>query len=276
MKARDKVHPSVQVDGDLLKRDRKEAGYTQVAFTAACESVSLVTVRRAEQGHRIINTSLERMASVLERSATRYIAHDPLDSATEYAVQLEGLWTHFFIEDDRDRSPYVIEETMTLRQAGSRVEGDTISHGLEGTRNSYFEATKVINNVLYGSTIIEDWPIPSGLTSFIQMASRNDDWLEGFGSWYDADSIRVETSRFIAVRQSSTNYQWFADEAKTIMERDLPLFRLRKLMEAGYSIDDAYEMLSVVSPKPGSKLEVPSSSVSSPPVTPLKIEGPES
>lgn len=237
--------------------------------------MTLVTVRRAEQGHRIIISSLEKMASVLGKPIERYIAHDLISESTEYVIQIEGLWTQFFIEDDREQAPYVAEEIVTIRQDGARIEGEMTTYCPHEVRHEEYNSSNIINNILSGLTYSKDWALPSGLSSFIQLASRNNDWLEGFTSWYDPDSDQIETSRIIAVRQNSSSFSRYVEDAKAVIERDLPTFRLRKLMEAGYGIEDAFAMMTAINHPPNASPALLPTSPKAQHETNLKIEGQE-
>ena len=61
-------HNTVKVKGIQLKADRLAAGHSQESFAATCGSVSLATVRRAEQSHRIMQPSLKKMSDPLSTS----------------------------------------------------------------------------------------------------------------------------------------------------------------------------------------------------------------
>lgn len=240
------THSSARVDGALLKKDRKAAGYTQASFAAECGSVSLVTVRRAEQGHRIIRAYLKSMAEVLARPVARYIIEDDLAAATEYVVSLDGEWTGFFIESDRGALPYVVQEDIELRQNGTRVDGDYTCYCPTEIRSETVRGAKVINNVLYGTLQPVHWQLPSGLATVMQMVSRNNDWLEGFSVWYDSDSDQIEMSRMISVRNNSDTFLQYIREARRIMDNEVSMYQLRNLTERGYDFNDAVAMVQAI------------------------------
>ncbi len=240
------THSSARVDGTLLKKDRKAAGYTQASFAAECGSVSLVTVRRAEQGNRIIRAYLNSMAEVLGRPMDRYTIEDNLATATEYVVSLDGDWTGFFIESDRGALPYVVQEDIELRQNGARVDGDYTCYCPTEIRSETVRDARVINNVLYGTLQPVHWQLPSGLSTLMQMVSRNNDWLEGFTVWYDSDSDQIETSRMISVRKRSDAYLQYMREARRIMDNEVSMYQLRNLTERGYDFNDAVAMVQAI------------------------------
>jgi transcriptional regulator with XRE-family HTH domain len=241
------IHSSARVDGALLKRDRKAAGFTQASFSAECGSVSLVTVRRAEQGHRIIRAYLNSMAEALGHPVERYIIQDDLAEATEYVVSLDGDWTGYFVESDRGALPYVVQEDIELRQTGAFVDGDFTCYCPTEIRRETVRGARVINNVISGTIYPDRWLLPSGLASFVQVVSRNNDWLEGFSIWYDPDSDQIETSRMISVRKRSASYLQYLREARRIMDNDVSMYQLRNLIERGYDFDDAVAMVQAAS-----------------------------
>ncbi len=234
---------SVLVEGELLKSDRKKAGYTQQSFCAVCNSVSLATVRRAEQGNRVFVPALRKMAEVLGHPLERYVRPDFIHQKAEYAISIEGDWTGFFVEADRGVHPYVVEEATVLKQLGDRVTGTTKITGSSEERQEHLEDCRVVHNALLGLHQVDDWQAPFGIGTFIVKSMRNDDWLEGFSSWFDPDTDLVETSRYILVRKSSRSFEKYCEEARKILSQDAHLYQLRKLMETGYKLKDAIQML---------------------------------
>lgn len=235
---------SVKVNGEMLKADRKQAGHTQQSLMAACGSVSLATLRRAEQGHRIRKVSLDRIAAVLDHEVDRYIRAELLNQKTEFAITVEGKWIGLFIEADRGVPPYIVVDETTFHQTGDRVSGGSINLEPSEDRHEQFEECRVVHNAVVGLHHIDEWQAPFGIGSFVVKSSRNDDWLEGFSSWYDPDTDRIETSRYILVRKASSVCDKYVEEARKILEQDIFLYQLRKLMETGYSVQDSIRMLS--------------------------------
>jgi transcriptional regulator with XRE-family HTH domain len=240
------VHPTVQVDGQLLKADRKAAGHTQASFAERCGSVTLVTVRRAEQGNRIIRSSLKRMADVLGRPLKRYIPIDIFSDTSEFVVSVAGAWTGFFIDAGPGTSPRLVEESIVFEQNGHHVSGDLKSASTSQTSHKILETTKVADNVVFGLTLVPGLPVPSGLGSFMLASTKNNDWLEGFRCWHNPDSDCTEFSKMIAVRNSTPRFSQYIEEARSLIEKEVPAFQLRKLMEAGYGVGDASVMLSAL------------------------------
>ncbi len=238
---------SVLVNGDVLKMDRKAASHTQQSFSAACGSVSLATVRRAEQGHRIVISLLEMMAKVLGNPTEKYIRHEIINEKSEYSISIDGEWVGFYVETDRGATPYMVEEDITFHQTGNRITGTSVTRDPVEERHEQFEDCKVVHNAVMGLHHVDGWQAPFGIGTFILKSSRNDDWLEGFSSWHDPDSDRIETTRFIIVRKNSLSFDKYYSEAKQIITNDIPLYELRKLMESGYSMESSIRMLSKAS-----------------------------
>lgn len=246
MKKPTDVHPSVSINAQLLKNDRKTAGFTQASFAAACGSVSLATIRRAEQGHRIIAASLRRMAAVLDQDIKRYIANDSPEKDSEYAAWIEGEWLGFYVEADHRFLPYVISAEISIKQIGNRIKGRWVCATPFGERIERYMDCKLHNNNLTGFTRVEGLALPRGVASLNQASSRNNDWLEGYSTWFDSRTGSSEVSRNIAVRKNSQFFGRYLEEARFIITKELTNYRMRKLIEAGYPIRDAVTMLDAI------------------------------
>ena len=242
------IHPSVAVNAKLLKNDRKAAGYTQASFAAACDSVSLATIRRAEQGHRIIGASLLRMALILEQDIGRYINVARPEPSSEYAAWIGGEWTGLYVEADHSFLPYVITSEISIKQSGIEITGSLLSETPSGSRAERYLDCTIRNNVLAGFTTVDGLPLPRGLACINLVTSRNNEWLEGFSTWFDSRTGSPEVSRNIAVRKSSQHYERYIEEARYIITRELTNYRMRKLFESGYPIRDALTMLEAIKP----------------------------
>jgi len=241
------VHPTVLINGPLLKKDRKSAGHTQVSFAASCGSVSLGTIRRAEQGGRILSNSVARMTEVLGQPVARYSITDSLPKSNEHLMSIEGKWTGFFVESNRETGPYVVHEEATLIQERGKVTGATLSTTPNEIRVESYDFGRIYNNVLRGTSSVKGREAPYGLGSFMVSSSRGDDWLEGFTIWFDYDLVKVEASRTILVRSNSFEFDKYSAEAKKSITQDIEVIKLRKLMQSGYNIHEAYRMLFVLS-----------------------------
>lgn len=246
MKKDPNVHSTVQVKSSVLKKDRNDAGYTQSAFSAACRSVSLSTVRRAEQGFRVTESAVHRMASVLNMPFERYIAEPQSDARVDYVAWLAGDWTCVYVKAENSQTPLVITQAISIRQNGDHIEGEVADTSRGGIFPEISFSGKVANNVATGSTNVKVATTTAGLGTFCQIAKRHNSWLEGPFSWFDQDAERIQTSQLIAVRCGSPNYDRYIKEAGIVIERELSVYRIRALMEAGYMLDDAVTMLAAL------------------------------
>jgi len=70
--------------------------------------------------------------------------------------------------------------------------------------------------------------------------------MDGYVAWFDPDSHHIETSRLIYVRRSSPHYSRYVAEAERMMQQETRIFRLRNLVESGYSLDAAITMLAAI------------------------------
>ncbi len=119
---------AVPVRGDVLRRIRKKNFPSAEAFAAACGSVSLPTVYRAERGGPIMLSYLSRIADELG------VDVDDLRVARiEGATDLTGEWLGLVLVTDRFGHPSVILEEIHLEQSGNKVEGRTIQQVNEDT-----------------------------------------------------------------------------------------------------------------------------------------------
>ncbi len=237
------AHSSVLVNGARLKADRKAAGFTQASFAEASGSVSLVTVRRAEQGKRIIDSYLRRLAETLGQPAERYVIRDLLHESGDFVLSLAGEWSGFFVEATRGTLPYLVQEDIVLDQRGAVLEGEYRIFAPGAGRTERLHNGRVINNVLIGVLEPSGWRPPGGLAPFVQVATREGDWLEGFTAWYDGDTDQTECSRMVAVRRNCRDYLQYMREARRIMENEVRLYQLRNLVERGYDFAEATAMV---------------------------------
>ena len=235
---------TVRVAGWLLKQDRKAAGHTQQSFSAACGSVTLSTIRRAEQGKRVVATALARMAAVLGQPADRYILADPAPPEPGGVPAITGQWIQFFVEEDGNHAPYIVEEVVTLQRHGARIGGTIETRTPWEKRSEQIDFAGMAGPTLYYVTRSDVWPPPAGLSVVIQKLTRGGDWLEGFAAWHDLDSDRIEMSRVIAIRPESRYAARYRDDALEIMQRELALFRLRALLRAGCGLAEACRLVS--------------------------------
>lgn len=240
----------MRIRSDVLKKDRKNAGFTQSAFSAACRSVSLSTVRRAEQGYRVTEPAMRKMAQILDYPASRYIIKPDEDNRANYVAWLAGEWTCFYVEVEQGTTARLVSNALQVKQSGGQIVGEVVSAA--DNKRVVVEAFKaeVINNVATGRSIHMGGVAPSGIGTLYCLAKRHNGWLEGYFSGVAQNGDAVDNARFIAVRHNTPDYDQQILEATTIIEREVSMFRIKKLLEAGYNLDDALVMLAALRAAP--------------------------
>lgn len=239
-------HSTVRIRSDVLKKDRKAAGFTQYAFSAACRSVSLSTVRRAEQGYRVTEPAAKKMAHILDQPTNRYIIKPDDGSRADYVAWLAGDWTCFHVDAEQNASPRLALSEMCIRQSGGQIVGEIVNTTSENRIAVETFKAEVINNVVSGRAFHLGDDVSSGVGAICCLAKRNDGWLDGYFSRINQNGDSVECMRFIAVRNRIPNFDQYVLEAKLIADREISLIHVKKLLEAGYEIDDAIVMLAAL------------------------------
>ena len=239
-------HRSVRIRSDILKKDRKSAGFTQSAFSAACRSVSLSTIRRAEQGYRVTEPAAKKMAQILDQPVERYVLNPEEDNRAEYVAWLAGEWTSFHVEVEKNNTPRLIPNEVRIRQNGGQVVGEiNNSTTNKPTANELFKA-EVINNVMTGGLFGTGDGAVQRLGTFCCLVKRNNNWIEGSVSFVNRSGEAIESTRIVAIRNQIPDFDRYVQEAKTVVEQEIAMFRVKQLLEAGYKLDDAIVMLAAL------------------------------
>lgn len=236
---------SVMVDGELLRRDRKAAFSSAEQFARVC-GASVPTIYRAERGGPVRFEYLRGMARALDLDVARYSQAEAL---IDPAASVADRWSAYLIAADKRIIPYIVEEDVRLRAERELISGTGAAGTPQGHRTKLFQACQVVENVFFGTVSIEGWEEPSGSGSFSLCISRNRRWMEGFASWYDPDSDRIETSRYIMVRHQGHDFEEYRSQARRLMTEELRFYLLRKNYEMDYSADAAAERFSAA-PRP--------------------------
>lgn len=220
---------TVSVNGALLRSDRLAASLTQEALHALCAiRFSIGTLRRAERGERIGRRFLTSIAEALDNPTERYIANQTeKERWPQSRWDLSGHWTFLFVQDDLGEAPYLVEEQGLLDQKGQDITGsfDASYRNFSVTDRLY--QAKVIDDMLLAECRIDGWPLPFGLSSIQLKVQRGGDWLDGFTTWYDLDSQRIECSRHIGIRHGSTCEESYLQQARRFMAEELTIFSSR-------------------------------------------------
>lgn len=222
---------SVLVDGQRLRRDRKASFPSAEQFSQVC-GASVPTVYRAERGGPVRFEYLRGMARALKTEVEQYIRDPEMPDGPASIVC--GRWSAYLIAADKRVSPYIVEEDVHLQADGDLVVGTGSASTPQCDRTKRYERCQVAQNVFYGTVTIDGWEAPSGAGSFVLCISRNRRWMEGFASWYDPDSDRVETSRYIMVRHEGEDFEEYRALARELMAEEMQFYLLRKNYEIDY------------------------------------------
>ena len=227
---------SLLVDGNLLRSDRKARFRSAEEFSQVC-GASVPTIYRAERGGPVRFEYLRGMARALKAEVERYVLADaPPDLA---AASVADRWSAYLIAADKRIVPYIVEEDVRLRAERELISGTGAAGTPQGHRTKLFQSCQVVENVFFGTVSIDGWEQPSGTGSFSLCISRNRRWMEGFASWYDPDSDRIETSRYIMVRHQGHDFEEYRNQARRLMSEELRFYLLRKTYEMDYRTDAA-------------------------------------
>ena len=106
------------------------------------------------------------------------------DDGARSALSIEGVWNVRYVEDDRSEPPHVTLERAFVDQAGLALSGryECISYD----RHYRFEFTgRVTTNTVVGRYFVPERRSAVGEGVFQLLASREDQWLEGYCTWFD-------------------------------------------------------------------------------------------
>ncbi|MDW3224920.1 MAG: hypothetical protein R8G34_18890 [Paracoccaceae bacterium] len=234
---------------------RKKIFPSAEAFAAACGSVSTPTVYRAERGGPVLKSYLAAMARQLDVDMDRLIDDaEPVDGAGE-PHNLTGSWVGLYIGADRFGQPYLIQEKADLIQTGKSVHGHTTIETREGVMLDRLEDCFLTDNVFSGQTRSEQWPFPLDCAAFVTSGIRNLTRLDGYISWFDLDTERPESSRYLLIRRDSPRFDSDVAEARAMLDNEIKLMRIRRLLEAGYNFDHAADLIPEADTSPALAFE---------------------
>lgn len=138
----------------------------------------------------------------------------------ESRLELDGEWLSFYVERDLFGDPYCVQEAVRVIQNGSKVNGTYECITYEYPDFS-FEG-KIHGKILTGTYLC---PVRGkteyGRGMFQLMAYRGDEWLEGYATWFDMDTKKIECSKHIWFRDTSTFSGIFHTDVKRIMESEI-------------------------------------------------------
>jgi hypothetical protein len=186
------------------------------------------------------------MAGVLNMPFERYVATPQSGSRSDFVAWLAGKWTCVYVVAKNNAAPQVTTQEIIIRQNGDRIEGGAVDAAGTETFDTISFSGKVTNNVATGSLCVNELQTSNGSGVFCQISKRHNSWLEGQYSWFDPDSDQVQAVNMISVRRGGLNYESNIKEAGIIAERELSIYRVRKLMQAGYVFNDAIIMIAAL------------------------------
>ena len=102
-----------------------------------------------------------------------------------------------------------------------------------------------IGGAISGYAYAEGIPKPIGVSPIQTLVSRAGDWLEGFCTWYDLSSNRIECSKMIPVRRSPAFPERYLDEARRWIGIEMELFKRGRLGELDH-ITEIFRQKGVV------------------------------
>ncbi len=232
---------SVQVRGDVLRRLRKRKFRSADAFSAACGSVSVPTVYRAERGGPVLLSYLTKIAEMLDVDVEQLRVPD-----TECVTDLTGQWLGFVLVTDKFGHPTFVLEDIHLIQTGASVEGRTVQKINGDTMVDMLQDCVFEDNVLCGQSRSETWSFPLETAVFVLSGSRDMTRLDGYVTWHDVDSQIPQSSKYIMIRQGAPTFDVNVKNAHRIMEDEIRLLRTRRFMESGYGFKTSLSLVSAV------------------------------
>lgn len=231
------------VKGIELRRLRKQTFKSAEAFSAACESVSVPTIYRAERGGPILKSYLNRMARMLGVEADRLIP--PLDAdGKAQVVDLTGEWLGHFLLTDRFGHPCILSEDAVLTQIDETVEARMVYRENNETMIDVYENARFKDNVLCGQLRSEKWSFPLECGAFVLSGGRSLSWLDGYLSWFDLDSEKPQFSKYILIRKGTDSFDADAKKAHRILEDEMKLLRTRRFLESGYNFETSLSLVT--------------------------------
>lgn len=224
---------TVDLNGDLLRADREALMLSREAVAAATNQMdSIETIRRAEAGHRVQVIKLRQIARALNTDVERYTAGQSSSSLAIDTlvpdIDLTGIWLAFWNECDLGRPPVTVRERVQLEQTGVTVSGFGVANVNGKKRRETIDFGRVERNLFYGMSSVDGWTRPTGNSSFQVIVSRNDDWMDGYVTWNDADYGSIEVSRFVWVREDGQNADDHLADAMRMMDHAMVAHRWRR------------------------------------------------
>lgn len=234
---------TIRAHGSQLRSLRRRSYSSADAFAAACGSVSVPTIYRAERGCRVRRPYLERMARVLGVDVAEISALEP--SAFEYDTPevLSGDWFGLYLCTDMQGRPKLLTERVRLKQTGKKVTGTSSHDGCNRDCCDVFTDCEVIANVFTGRMVSVDWPYPFDAPTFVLSGVRDMSFLTGYLTWYDMDAQRSEASRYFLIREDRESFCDDVDAARRSLDHEIKLSTIRRTLDAGVDFESAVRLV---------------------------------
>jgi hypothetical protein len=234
---------TIRAHGSQLRLLRRRSYSSADAFAAACESVSVPTIYRAERGCRVRKPYLERMARVLGVDVAEISALEPPSPAYETPEVLTGDWFGLYLCTDMQGRPKILTERARLKQTGTSVSGTSSHHGCNRDCCDVFTECNVIANVFTGRMVSVDWPYPFDAPTFVLSGVRDMSFLTGYLTWYDMDAQRSEASRYFLVREDRETFRDDVDAARRSLNDEMKIYAIRRTLDAGVDFRTAVQLV---------------------------------
>jgi hypothetical protein len=216
--------------GDLKRRPAEWSDLLD-KLAGAFAHLDLRSVPHGEKRRAYLDKITQSVMGVTNNSSEGQ-QHNSFVSAAEQ-LQIAGDWIIFYVEDDTLTDPYLVEEHVKIIQYGDGIEGEYTTETVQRPSNFKLKG-KVSERMIYGRYFVPGRPGLRGLGFFQLLANRgDDDWFEGYCTWYDADSSNIESSKNIWIRTQAFFWDTYLQDAKRIMNTEAYVFSARKKRALG-------------------------------------------
>jgi transcriptional regulator with XRE-family HTH domain len=221
---------SSYVDGGLIRQDREKKDLKRTALVErGNRSFSLSTLKRAEERKdKISIETLKGIAIALEQPYSRYLLTRREEIPDkEYVLKMAGLWTVFYVEAELTGGPFVTMEKATINQKSKTFSGKYECLTYKREYNFALEGT-VSYKTISGTYFVPERLSSIGRGVFQLLSLREGDWLEGYCTWHDYDSTKIECSKNIWIREGAAYPEILAREAQELMNIELSVLSHRR------------------------------------------------
>ena len=240
-----------RINGELIRRDREDQGYTRLALLVRIEelegpTLGESTLRRAEAG-KASRWTLRWISQGLGYPPQRYrdeTSVAPQDAKTAVidsdqriggrpwnaTYDLSGNWEVYYLEDDVGAAPYVCVERLSVAQMGSTVSGLYLPvatkhpHGYVGTDAFRMEGITG-ENVVFGRYYRENITHLQGAGVFQLIVGRGGAWAEGACTFFGDDG-RLMVSLNLWIREGSPQFGLMRKQAEALFAKHRLMWKL--------------------------------------------------